>query len=55
MAKRCLVIDHCHTTGAVRALLCNGCNSAIGMMKENPETLIAAAAYLIGFQVKVNG
>lgn len=39
-------IDHDHETGAIRGILCNGCNTAIGQMKDNPDTLIAAAKYL---------
>lgn len=39
-------IDHNHSTGAVRALLCNPCNTAIGSMQEDPGVLRAAAAYL---------
>ena len=39
-------VDHNHTTGAVRGLLCGRCNVAIGMFDENPETLKSAIAYL---------
>lgn len=39
-------IDHCHTTGKVRGLLCNNCNRALGLFKDNPETLKRAAEYL---------
>jgi len=42
-----LYIDHCHTTGKVRGLLCNYCNSVIGMAKENTTTLLKAIEYLI--------
>lgn len=36
----------------VRGLLCRGCNTAIGMAKENPQTLRALADYLeSGFRV----
>jgi hypothetical protein len=41
-----LVVDHCHDTGRVRALLCGKCNSALGLVDENPETLRAMRAYL---------
>lgn len=41
-----LAVDHDHTTGKVRGLLCTNCNTAIGLMKDNPERLIAAADYL---------
>jgi hypothetical protein len=43
---RDLAIDHCHATGKVRALLCNPCNTAIGLLKDNPATLRKAADYL---------
>jgi Recombination endonuclease VII len=39
-------VDHNHTTGLVREIICNGCNAAIGMMDERPTRLRAAAAYL---------
>jgi transcription elongation factor Elf1 len=46
--KRLLHVDHCHKTNVVRGLLCHGCNTAIGAMKENIETLRSAIAYLGG-------
>lgn len=39
-------IDHCHLTGAVRALLCNWCNSNLGRFKDSPKLLRQAASYL---------
>ena len=39
-------VDHCHTTEAVRGILCNGCNTALGQFKEDPELLKAACRYL---------
>lgn len=41
-----LYIDHCHRTGKLRALLCFGCNSGIGQMKDNAEIVLRAAQYL---------
>lgn len=41
-----LVVDHCHDTGAVRALLCNPCNTAIGLMKDDAERLVRASEYV---------
>lgn len=41
-----LVVDHDHTTGVVRALLCGPCNITLGLMLDEPERLRAAAEYV---------
>ena len=41
-----LQVDHCHSTGKVRALLCHGCNTAIGLWNEDIEKILSAARYL---------
>jgi hypothetical protein len=39
-------IDHCHTSGKVRGLLCDSCNWALGHAKDSPAILRRLMAYL---------
>jgi len=39
-------IDHCHTSGRVRGVLCRSCNWGIGILGDDPARLEAAARYL---------
>jgi hypothetical protein len=43
-----LSVDHCHSTGLVRGLLCRTCNSAIGFLGDDPSMLQRAIDYLEG-------
>lgn len=43
---RSLCIDHCHTTGLIRGLLCDDCNGILSRAKDSPATLRRLAAYL---------
>jgi nitrogen fixation-related uncharacterized protein len=43
---RPLDIDHCHTNGHVRGLLCSPCNRALGLMEDDVKILNAAIEYL---------
>ena len=44
--KDTIHIDHCHTTGQLRGLLCGECNKGIGFFHDNPELLLAAIKYI---------
>lgn len=39
-------VDHCHTTGEVRGVLCHLCNVGLGSFRDSPEALNRAAQYL---------
>lgn len=41
-----LSIDHCHTTGKFRGLLCDSCNIGLGKFKDNIEFLKNAIKHL---------
>lgn len=45
---RKLVVDHCHATGRIRGLLCPNCNTAIGLLREEPQRFNRAVSYLRG-------
>jgi hypothetical protein len=47
--KSSLCVDHNHTTGKVRGLLCHKCNLLIGNANENTATLNNAMNYLCTF------
>ena len=44
--KTYLDVDHCHTTGKVRGLLCRNCNTGIGKFYEDVKLLTNAISYL---------
>jgi hypothetical protein len=41
-----LAVDHCHTTGKVRGLLCTACNLSLGHLKEDLATIQRLMEYL---------
>lgn len=42
-----LSVDHCHVTNRVRGLLCNQCNRSLGILGDQPESLLKAYNYLV--------
>ena len=45
-------VDHCHTTGNVRGLLCANCNVLLGMSKDSIDVLKSAQGYLKKYNLK---
>jgi hypothetical protein len=45
-----LAVDHDHSTGQIRGLLCFNCNIGISKFSDNPELLEAAARYVSSYQ-----
>ena len=46
-----LCVDHSHTTGKVRALLCNECNAGLGRFQDNVQFLQNAIEYIKRFGI----
>lgn len=44
--ERKLVIDHNHSTGKVRGLICGKCNAVLGFSEDNIDVLMSAVTYL---------
>lgn len=45
-ARACLAVDHNHKTGKVRGLLCQKCNTMLGLISEREDLLKRALAYI---------
>jgi hypothetical protein len=45
--KSKLGVDHNHTTGKVRGLLCQACNRGLGHFKDSPSLLEKAKEYVL--------
>lgn len=46
--NKSLAIDHSHKSGKIRGLLCDNCNRAIGLLKDDIAILKSAIRYLEG-------
>ena len=44
--RKRFAVDHCHTTQAVRGLLCMHCNTGLGYLKEDPAIFLKGIEYL---------
>ena len=44
LTKKC--IDHCHDTKKIRGVLCNNCNTGLGLFKDNVRVMRIAIQYL---------
>lgn len=44
--RKAFAVDHNHTTGKVRGLLCSNCNTGIGNLKEDEGIMLRAMEYL---------
>jgi hypothetical protein len=44
--KYSLCVDHCHKTNKVRGLLCDNCNQALGLLKDDIESLKRAIKHI---------
>jgi hypothetical protein len=47
-------LDHDHSTGKIRGVLCSPCNTSLGKLKESTERLIGLVEYLDKFDDKLN-
>jgi len=46
--EKALAVDHDHETEKVRGLLCRACNTAIGLLQDNPDVILEASNYVRG-------
>lgn len=47
-ASKKLAVDHNHSTGAVRGLLCSPCNRFVGRLRDSADAALRMYKYLLG-------
>jgi hypothetical protein len=45
-SRKDICLDHCHVSKKIRGALCRRCNSALGLLKDDPARLKKAIKYL---------
>jgi hypothetical protein len=50
--KNLLAVDHCHSTGKIRGILCGDCNTGLGRFKDDVDLLNKAIEYIIESKTK---
>lgn len=46
-------LDHNHQTGKVRGLLCSNCNTAMGLLRENPLVMLSMVRYIANHELAI--
>jgi len=49
-SRKRLAVDHCHTTGKVRGVVCAKCNTGLGLFGDSPKRMLEAAKYLLKYK-----
>lgn len=48
-------VDHCHTTGVIRGLLCHSCNVALGFLGEDKNRIFGLTEYINKYSNPIKG
>jgi hypothetical protein len=48
LSNKNIHVDHCHVIGRVRGIICHGCNTSLGLMRNDPNLIRRLALYLDG-------